>query len=68
MWIAAIAINTAGSTNPEAIKNVLPTVFEFYRGVSDPDMSVDEDGIQVTQIYQPYVIKNGKPEILKVTF
>jgi branched-chain amino acid transport system substrate-binding protein len=68
MWISAIAINMAGSTNSEAIKNVLPTVFEFYRGVSDPDMSVDEDGIQVTQIYQPYVFKNGKSEILKVTF
>ena len=60
MWVAALAINLAGSTDPKAINKVLPTAFKIYRGVSNPDMSVDEDGIQNTQIFQGYVYKNGK--------
>lgn len=60
MWVAALAINMVGTTDSEAIRKVLPTTFKIYRGVSDPDMSVDEDGIQTTQIFQGYVYRDGK--------
>jgi branched-chain amino acid transport system substrate-binding protein len=66
MWIAALAINLAGSTDPKMINTVFPKAFEIYRGVSNPDMSVDEDGIQNTQIFQSYVYKNGKVEVYDV--
>jgi hypothetical protein len=42
------------------INAVLPKAFEMYRGVSNPDMSVDADGIQNTQIFQSYLFTNGK--------
>ncbi|MBW2122895.1 MAG: ABC transporter substrate-binding protein, partial [Deltaproteobacteria bacterium] len=60
MWIAALAIDMAGTTDPDTIRRVLPVTFKLYRGVSDPDMSVDEDGIQRTQIFQGYVYRDGK--------
>jgi len=31
MWITALAIHLANSTNPGAIKSVLPTAFKIYR-------------------------------------
>jgi hypothetical protein len=68
MWIAATAINMTGSTGPTATKNVLPTVFKIYRGISDPDMSVDDDGIQRTQKYQPFIFENWKDNKYDVTF
>ena len=34
-------------------------MFKTYEGVSNPDMSVDEDGIQKTQVFQTFVYKNG---------
>jgi branched-chain amino acid transport system substrate-binding protein len=68
MWVTALAINMAGSTKPDAIMDALPQTFKLYRGVSDPDMRVDEDGIQITQIYQPFIFKNGKPQIYNVEF
>jgi branched-chain amino acid transport system substrate-binding protein len=65
-WISAMAINLSGSTDSKAINKALPTAFNIYRGVSNPDMSVDEDGMQKTQIFQSYVFRNGKVEVYDV--
>ena len=66
MYVATLAINFAGSTDPKMINAVLPKAFEIYRGVSNPDMSVDADGIQNTQIFQSYAFRNGKVEVYDV--
>jgi len=64
--VSALAIDLAGSTDSKAINKALPIAFSTYQGVSNPDMSVDEDGIQKTQIFQSYVFRNGKVEVLDV--
>ena len=64
--IAALAIEMAGSTDSNAINKALPEAFKTYQGVSNPDMSVDEDGVQKTQIFQSYVFRNGKVEVYDI--
>ena len=56
----------ADSTDSNAINKALPQAFNTYQGVSNPDMAVDEDGIQKTQIFQSYVFRNGKVEVYDV--
>lgn len=60
VWVTALAIDLAGSTDSAAIQKVLPTAFKIYRGVSDPDMTVDADGIQTTQVFGTFKYEGGK--------
>jgi branched-chain amino acid transport system substrate-binding protein len=58
-WIAAIALNMAGSTNPDAVVKAMYTAGEIYNGVTG-DKSFDENGMQVTDYYSRVVYENGK--------
>lgn len=60
VWVTALALDLAGSTNSSAIQKALPTAFRIYRGVSDPDMTVDADGIQTTQVFGAFKYVDGK--------
>jgi branched-chain amino acid transport system substrate-binding protein len=63
VWIAALAMNISGSTEPKRIMEVLPFVFEIYRGVFSDDMSVDEDGMPKKQPCWAWIVRNGKLEM-----
>lgn len=56
--IAALAIEEAGSTDPDAIREAVHEVAEAYRGVTG-DKSVDEDGMQTTEDYALLIYENG---------
>jgi len=58
-WIAALALNMAGSTDTDKIAKALYTVSKIYNGVSG-DKSFDKDGMQVTDYYTRKVYKGGK--------
>ncbi len=58
-WIAALALNMAGSTNTDKIAKALYTVSKVYKGVTG-DKSFDKDGMQVTDYYRRMIYKNGK--------
>jgi branched-chain amino acid transport system substrate-binding protein len=58
-WIAALAINMAGSTDTDMIVKVLYKASKIYNGVSG-DKSFDKDGMQVTDYYQRKLYKGGK--------
>lgn len=58
-WMAAMAINFAGSMDPDDIRRAIPNVWKRYEGVTG-DKDVDEDGISV-RIEQNWVkIHNGE--------
>ncbi len=59
VWLAAMAINFAGTTNPEAVKDVLPKVSARYTGATG-DKTMDEDGMQVTEQVRFRVFRNGE--------
>lgn len=59
---SALAIGISGSTESDNILKALPLAFGLYKGASSADMSVDNDGMQKTQIYASYVMKNGQLE------
>jgi branched-chain amino acid transport system substrate-binding protein len=61
-WIAALAIGVSGSTESDNILKALPFACSIYKGASSADMSVDNDGMQKTQVYASYIIKNGQLE------
>lgn len=58
-WIAALAINLAGSTDTDKIVKALNAAGKIYNGVSG-DKSFDKDGMQVTDYYQRKVYVGGK--------
>ena len=58
-WIAALALNMAGSTDTDKIAKALYPVSKIYNGVSG-DKSFDKDGMQVTDYYTRKVYKGGK--------
>lgn len=62
VWIASLAINISGSTEPARIIEVLPFVFDLYRGVFSDDMSVDEDGMPKKQPCEAWIVRNGNLE------
>ena len=62
VWVTALSIMMGGSADSEKIKNTLPKAFDIYRGLSDENMAVDEDGIQFTQVYTRQVYRSGKLE------
>ncbi len=58
-WVAALALNMAGSTDTDEIAKALHIVSKIYNGVTG-DKSFDKDGMQVTDYYQRKVYKGGK--------
>ena len=58
-WIAALAINMAGSTDTDKIAKALYTASKIYNGVTG-DKSFDQDGMQVTDYYQRRLYTGGK--------
>jgi branched-chain amino acid transport system substrate-binding protein len=58
-WIAALALNMAGSTNARKVMKAIYTAGEVYNGVTG-DKSFDKDGMQVTDYYRRMVYEKGK--------
>ena len=58
-WVAALALNMAGSTDTDEIAKALHIVSKIYNGVTG-DKSFDKDGMQVTDYYQRKVYRGGK--------
>jgi branched-chain amino acid transport system substrate-binding protein len=63
-WIAALAINMAGSTDTGKIAKAMYTAGMIYNGVTG-DKSFDKDGMQVTDYYQRKIYKDGHLEPYK---
>lgn len=59
VWVAALAINLANSTDPAKIRAAIPKAMEIYRGITKSDFSVDADGVQVNQRFGRRVYKDG---------
>ena len=58
-WIAARALNLAGSANTDEIAKALHKVSKEYDGVTG-DKSFDQDGMQVIEYYQRMVYQDGR--------
>jgi len=58
-WVAALALNMAGSTDTDEIAKALHIVSKIYNGVTG-DKSFDKDGMQVTDYYQRKVYRGAK--------
>jgi branched-chain amino acid transport system substrate-binding protein len=58
-WIAALALNMAGTTNSQKVMKALYTAGEVYNGVTG-DKSFDKNGMQVTDYYRRMVYEKGK--------
>lgn len=56
--LTALAIQKAGSTDPDAIRKAIPAVTSEYRGVTG-DKTVDSDGMQISADYQWKIFYNG---------
>ena len=61
-WAAALAIGISGEAEGEKLRHALSFAFNFYKGASSEDVSVDDNGMQKTQIFASYVMRNGKLE------
>lgn len=59
VWLTAMAINFAGTTDPDVVKDVLPKVSARYKGATG-DKTMDEDGMQVREQVRFRVFHNGK--------
>lgn len=57
--LAALAVQKAGTTDPDAVAKALQKVADNYLGVTG-DKSFDEDGMQKDAIYVHNIFKNGK--------
>jgi branched-chain amino acid transport system substrate-binding protein len=60
VWVSTLAIKLAESTAADKIRDILPTAFGLYRGMSGEDLSVDSDGIRMNMKYTRQVYTNGK--------
>ncbi len=56
--LAALAIEHAGSTDSDAIREALPEVSRTYRGLTG-DLTLDEDGMRVNQEYGTFIYTDG---------
>lgn len=56
--LAALAIDEAGSTDSDAIRQALFEVSKTFQGFTG-DTSVDEDGMQVSEDYGTFIYKDG---------
>ncbi|MBS3793216.1 ABC transporter substrate-binding protein [Candidatus Bipolaricaulota bacterium] len=60
-WLAALAINSANSTDPDKIKEALHQIAHRYRGVSGGGNKIfDENGMQVQETYITQIYEDGK--------
>lgn len=59
MMLAAMAVQKAGSTNPDKVAKALMAVSREYRGVTG-DKAFDKNGMQKTEQYKEVIFKNGK--------
>jgi len=57
--LAALAIEKAGSTDPDKIKDQMRPVSETYKGVTG-DKTFDENGMQVDETYRRMIYKDGE--------
>lgn len=60
--VTAEAMKKANSKDTAELNKVFPDIFASYKGVSDPDLSVDADGVQAAQVYGTFIYTNGKIE------
>lgn len=61
MWLAALAINWAGTTDPDAVREALFPMSRIYRGASGGgDTTFDKDGMQLNEQYEKLIIVDGK--------
>ncbi len=58
--VIANAIELAGSTDAAAIDAVMDEAFASTVGISSPDLSVDEDGIQQDQTFGLFIYRGGE--------
>lgn len=60
-WVAAIAINFAGTTDADAVRKALYTASRIYSGASGGgDKTFDKDGMQATETYQTLIYRKGE--------
>lgn len=57
--LAALAIEAAGSTDPDDIKDQMQSVSESYQGVTG-GKAFDENGMQVDESYRRMIYQNGE--------
>ena len=57
--LAALAINKAGSTDPDALRAAMIEVSKNYKALTG-DMTLDNDGMRLTQEYGTFIFKDGK--------
>ncbi len=57
--LAALAINKAGSTDPDALRAAMIEVSKSYKALTG-DMTLDNDGMRLTQDYGTFIFKDGK--------
>ncbi len=57
--LAVLAIDEAGSTDSDAIRQALFKVSKIYKGLTG-DTSVDADGMNVGEDYATFIYKDGK--------
>jgi len=69
VWIAALAIKSAGTTDPAVLKDILPRVSQFYLGASgDGDKRMDKDGMQKRGGLQGFILDKGKYVVSPTTW
>ena len=56
--LAALAIDEAGSTDSDAIRQALFEVSKTFQGLTG-DTTVDEYGMQVSEAYGVFIYKDG---------
>lgn len=61
VMLAALAVNKAGSADPDAIKKALHEVSKNYEGVMGNE-AFDKDGMQKTNLYSKKIYRDGKLE------
>lgn len=59
MMIVALAIEEAGTTDPDELKDVMRDVSKNYRGVTG-SKDLDEDGMQVNEQYMYRIYRDGE--------
>lgn len=58
-WITAMAVNYAGTTDPNVLKYTIPNVAACYQGVTG-DKTMDLDGMQQQETYRHGIFRDGK--------
>jgi branched-chain amino acid transport system substrate-binding protein len=59
--MAALGVQKAGSTDPDAVRNAIIEISKTYKGLTG-DMALDDQGMRLTQSYGTFIFTNGKLE------